>query len=357
MRRLQIIISLSLILFFTAATSAKIVFSSYQFPDSDIFVMDDDGSNIIQITDHAEDDKKPRWSPNGKKIAFLRDVNPSGTVHLNTFIMDADGTNVRQLTNYKGNDRGLAFSPDGKKLLVSSLSNTSGGPLLGLYSIDIETGDFQQISDFIIDDVDWSPDGMEIVFVNTDFNFSHRITENNIWMMNADGTNARPWTPPIKPVRTVDRYGSRWSPNGQQILYAETDINVTYTELENGGLGISRRTKGTYRYIIRNLNGRTQRLRIPENWVLSSVAWMDDGKSVLFSAFVDFDHRDEQNRTRWAQLYKYDIASGTITQLTHGRGSKWGVDWVRDDVSSVTSVSPAGKQSVRWGELKKTYLD
>ena len=351
MRILQITLSLSLILFFTAAVSAKIIFSAYKNGNDNIYVMDDDGSNIRQITDYPHSEVDPRWSPDGTQIAFLRDTNPSDTVHRNTFIMNADGTNVRQLTNYRGNDRKLAFSPDGKKLLVSSMPNTSG-PMLGLHVIDIESGDIQKISRHEIYGVDWSPNGKEIVYANDDIS----LTEDNIWIMNADGTNARPLIPPIIRKRTMDRRNPRWSPDGQQILHIEIDRIVTETKFPNGAISYGRRSAGTYRYRIYNLNdGGTQTLSIPEGWWPYSVAWMNGQKSVIFCAFVDFEHRLDHNR--WTQIYKYDIASRTITQLTHDRGGKWGADWISDDADSVTSVSPTGKQSVRWGELKKAYSD
>ena len=355
MQILQTTLSLSLILFLAPAAGAKIVFSSYQFPESNIYVMDDDGSNITQITNYPHDEISPRWSPDGKQIAFLRDTNPSSTNNFNTFIMNVDGTNVRQLTNYRGNDKGLAFSPDGKKLLVSSLSTTSAGPLAGLYEIDIESGIYKRISKFIVEGIDWSPDGKQIVFVNTAYNLE--VTESNIWLMNADGTNVGPLIPPIQPKRTVKREMSRWSPDGLQILYTETDRHVVERINEGGTHGITITLSGTFRYMIRNLNGVTQRLRIPESWIPHSIDWMDGQKSVLLSAYVDFEHWGEMHRTRWMQLYKYDIASGIITQLTHDDGSKSGADWVNDDESPVTSVSPAGKQTVRWGKLKKTYSD
>ena len=351
MRILKITLIISLILLFTTAASAKIVFSAYKNGNDNIYVMDDDGSNIRQITDFPHSEVDPRWSPDGTQIAFLRDTNPSDTVHRNTFIMNADGTNVRQLTNYRGNDRKLAFSPDGKKLLVSSMPNTSG-PMLGLHVIDIESGDIQKISRHEIYGVDWSPDGKEIVYANDDIS----LTEDNIWIMNADGTNARPLIPPIIQKRTMDRRYPRWSPDGQQILHIETDKIVTETKFPNGAISYGRKSAGTYRYRIYNLNdGGTQTLNIPEGWSPYSVAWMDGQKSVLLCAFVDFEHI--LARDRWTQIYKYDIASGTITQLTHDRGGKRGADWISDDGVSVTSVSPAGKQSVRWGQLKKAYSD
>ena len=337
MRILQITLNLSLILLFTTAVSAKIVFCSYQDREYHVYVMNDDGRNIKKIISHQGPVGLSRWSPDGQQIAFMRDTDPSNRVTRNTFIMNADGTNVRQLTNYQGNDEGLAFSPDGKKLLVSRRPDR-GGEMRGIHVIDIESGDIRQISNISMGDVDWSPDGKRIIFLNI---VPFQWEEHNIWIMNADGTDARPWIPLNKKMVPYD---PRWSPTGQHILYTETDLHF-----EKDGVRI--RHAGTYRYMIRNADGSApQRLAILKDWTPHSVSWMNRGKSVLFSA-IKFAHWDNPNH--FDQLYRYDIATRKIKQLTDGPGDKWGVDWV----SGAYAVSPAGKQSVRWGELKKTYSD
>lgn len=337
MRRLQIIISLSLILFFAAAAGAKIVFCSYQDREYHVYVMNDDGRNIEKIISHPELVGLSRWSPDGQQIAFMRDTDPSNRVTRNTFIMNADGTNIRQLTSYRGNDGGFAFSPDGKKLLVSR-GPDGGGEMRGIHVIDIESGDIQQISNIRTGDVDWSPDGKQIIFLNR---LPFQWEEHNLWIMDADGTDARPWIPLNK---TMVPYDPRWSPSGRHILYTETDLHF-----EKNGVQI--RHAGTYRYIVRKANGSTpQRLAIPKDLTPHSVAWMNRGKSVLFSA-IRFAHWDDPNH--FDQFYRYDIATRKIKQLTHDPGDKWSGDWVR----GTHAVSAAGKQSVRWGELKKAYLD
>ncbi|MCJ2533833.1 MAG: hypothetical protein LN364_01210, partial [Candidatus Thermoplasmatota archaeon] len=60
--------------------------------DSEIFVMDNDGTNIEQLTFNDVDDRDPCWSPDGTKIAF-RSGSPS-----EIWVIDADGSNLRQLT-------------------------------------------------------------------------------------------------------------------------------------------------------------------------------------------------------------------------------------------------------------------
>ena len=336
MRILQITLNLSLILLFTTAVSAKILFSSYQKGNTNIYIMSDNGSSIKQISALLGSSVTPRWSPNGQQIAFLQDTDPSAKSVRNVFIMNADGTNVRQLTNQKVGFNRLAFSPDGKKLLVNRQIDI-GEKNAGLYVVDIKTKNITQISDIRMFDFDWSPDGKEIVFLKTEW----WMEDHNLWIMNADGTNARPW---IRLNKTFYPSNPRWSPNGRRILYTEADLR----QKENGAWAGH---AGTYRYTIRNADGDAPRiLAIPKDIMPGSVAWMNRGKSVLFSA-IKFSHRKDPNH--FEQLYRYDVATRKVRQLTDSPGDKWRVDWV----SGAHAVSPAGKQTVRWGELKKAYSE
>ena len=338
MRKLQITLNLVLILLFAAVASAKIVFTSTRNGHSDIYVMDDTGENIIQITDDPDSERRPRWSPDGKQIAFVRDTDPSDDViKINAYIMNADGTNVRQLTNYKaGIVLDLVFSSNGKRLMFST--STSIGV------IEIRTGESNLIYNKHTIHIDWSPDKRHIVFVNDE----HQFLEQNLWIMDANGDNARAWTQPDPEKGTIHRYSPRWSPDGKQILYTESDIIVEKRKDEHGNLiGIGTRAAGTFRYMIRNMDdGDTQTLEIPEDWIPSSVAWMDGKRSVLFSSYKFEMLRSQDPGT---QIYKYDIASAEITQLTSGVGGHW--------ISGGLAVSPAGKYPVRWGEIKKAYSD
>jgi TolB protein len=53
------------------SASAKIVFESKRDGNYEIYVMDDDGSNIQRLTNNLLGDYSPRWSPDGKQIVFL----------------------------------------------------------------------------------------------------------------------------------------------------------------------------------------------------------------------------------------------------------------------------------------------
>ena len=175
------------------------------------------------------------------------------------------------------------------------------------------------------------------MYVNDD----HGVIEKNLWFIDVDGDEPTAWTEPDPEKGTMHRLNPRWSPDGEKMLYTEMDITVNIQELENGGRGISMRYAGTFRYIIHDIDdGATQILNIPDNLAPVSVEWMDGQRSVLFSAY-DFDEFEKNRQQADPKIYKYDIASEKITYLTDGSNADWH--------GGELSVSPVGKQSVRWG--------
>ena len=87
----------------------------------DIYTVRVDGSDLRKLTDDAAKDRGPRWSPDGKRIAFYSDR--SGTYEIWT--MDTEGGDLQQVTKTTG--RSLWFpdwSPDGTKLVAGNESGS-----------------------------------------------------------------------------------------------------------------------------------------------------------------------------------------------------------------------------------------
>ena len=87
----------------------KIVFTR----GSNICVINSDGSNLRLIADHGS---FPAWSPDGKKIAFASDRDGNWEI----YVMDTDGSDVVNLTNSSAHDIEPVWSPDGKKIAFAS---------------------------------------------------------------------------------------------------------------------------------------------------------------------------------------------------------------------------------------------
>ena len=86
---------------------------------ADVFVINADGSNRVQLTTAPDDDVLPRWSPDGSQIIYTANPNPNGWV-ADIAVMGADGTNPVKLTH--GTDQSLdgSWSPDGTRIAFAS---------------------------------------------------------------------------------------------------------------------------------------------------------------------------------------------------------------------------------------------
>ena len=108
-------------------------YSSNEKGNPDIYKMDISDNKPIQLTQHAEKNILPAWSPNGEWIAFVSDRE--GTQ--NIYRMDIDGLNLIRLTNQGINGR-PAWSPDSQLIAFDSqreghhaiyIMNANGGEL------------------------------------------------------------------------------------------------------------------------------------------------------------------------------------------------------------------------------------
>jgi tricorn protease len=105
------------------ANDGRVAFT-YQ---DDIWVVSADGSNPIRLTNNIARDYSPRFSPDGKWIAFTS----ARTGNDDVFLVPSTGGEPRQLTWFAGADQALAWIPDGKGVIISSARGTSawGNPL------------------------------------------------------------------------------------------------------------------------------------------------------------------------------------------------------------------------------------
>ena len=103
----------------------KILFVSTRASDrsgrinSEVYVMNPDGTGLRNLTNHPSRDTAPAWSPDGKKIAFQRLAKNTGD-NWEICVMNADGSDLKELTNSPSYDVLSSWSPDSKKIAFSS---------------------------------------------------------------------------------------------------------------------------------------------------------------------------------------------------------------------------------------------
>jgi Tol biopolymer transport system component len=95
--------------------------------DEEIWIMDADGANPIQITHNAIRDEGPAWSPDGTMLAYSSGLDD---LHLDINVMTTEGVHLRTLTNFAGRDE----SPDWQTIPAPDTDRrcgdiADGGPL------------------------------------------------------------------------------------------------------------------------------------------------------------------------------------------------------------------------------------
>ena len=100
----------------------------------DIWLAKEDGTGLVRLTAHKARDLNPKFSPDGKTIAFSSDREGS----LDVFLIPTAGGEARRLTLHSADDSVLGWTPDGKSVLFAS---QRGEDFMGkLYTVSIDGG-------------------------------------------------------------------------------------------------------------------------------------------------------------------------------------------------------------------------
>ncbi len=210
-----------------------IVFESDRDGDSEIFLMNPDGSNVRQLTSNDNFDGLPTWSPDGKKIYFVSDRDGS----LQIFAMNPDGFDVQQITYDVKKEPyfGYSWSTDGKTIgywdqpggrNTFMVIEPDGTLILNSSTLEIEE-QIEELDTSVYWADELSPDGSEKYFANDDDG------DYEIFVSEVDGSNVRQLTN----NNHHDQY-PRLSPDGKKIVfysdrYGDNEIFVMETNGAN----------------------------------------------------------------------------------------------------------------------------
>jgi tricorn protease len=99
---------------------------------ADIWTADENGQNVRRLTVHRARDVYPRFSPDGRWVAFSSDRNGN----LDLFIVAAEGGSPKQLTFHSADDTVLGWSPDSRSVIFGSQRGEDFAPKLYTVSVD-----------------------------------------------------------------------------------------------------------------------------------------------------------------------------------------------------------------------------
>ena len=306
-------------LFAKAPTTPKILFTSVPDGNYEVFIMNPDGAEQVNLTQHPASDQQAVWSPSGDQILFVSDRD-DGIDDL--YLMNPDGSNVRRVFKRKRriNRSNPTWSPDGKQIAYSVIDwNRSKSTI---YIATLGEGKEEEL---VISGTDpaWSPDGTGIAC-----SIDERLTFVNLH------TQARKQFFPKKAIQWQRR--PSWAATGDKLVFSGNNHPVAL-DRQHRNEWMDKNT-----IFIINSNGTGLRQLVDE---AGPYAWSPelspDGQEVLYTQAIKGAH----------QILKIDVPSGIRTQLTDNTWS-FGGDWF--DPTHALPVSPQSHLlTTTWGKVKK----
>ena len=218
---------------------------------SAVWMVNWEGTQNLQVTFGPDADTSPRWSPDGKYLAFLSARPAEGEAQI--WLLDRRGGEARRLTSVKGDISGYEWSPDGKRLaLVMRDGDDDPGeardskvqapkPIVieryffkrdidgyltassrdHLYLFDVESRKLEALTgdkNFDESDPAWSPDGSQLAFISNHAEDPDRTGTSDIFIVEAH-TGATPRK--LLTVYSPDRQRLVWSPDGRTLAFIQ----------------------------------------------------------------------------------------------------------------------------------------
>ncbi|NCQ17423.1 MAG: S9 family peptidase [Ignavibacteria bacterium CG_4_8_14_3_um_filter_37_9] len=310
--------------------------TTYSFDENkgniDIYLVDVDGKNIHPFKNSVKNETNPKFSPDGKKIAYVFDSR--------IWTANLDGSDEQKLTNLSTGASGIVYSNDGKKMLfVSSVypdcttddcnkekdkqkeeskvkasiftelmyrhwDEWRGEKRSHLFLLDISSkevvdltlnskSDVPPIALGSDNDYSFSPDGSEIVFTMNPDNVVATSTNNEIFILKlADIQKEKPT--PFKKI-------SESKGNDCQPVYSPDGNFIAYTSMERAGFEADKSRLMLYN----RKTGTTNILTKDNDLSVSEFVWSPDAKSIYFLAENEI----------YNSIYKLEVATSKLTLL------------------------------------------
>jgi TolB protein len=221
----------------------ELTFSQNNWGDMSIPVMSADGSNLRYIPTDLNPRSRlnffPTWSADGTKLAFGSRDSPDARFDI--FTMDLDGSNQVNLTKTPKYDESYPdFSPDGSQICFWSTGNFGSKQASGIYLMNADgshptllIGHDPTMYIEARGECDWSPDGTKIAIGKiadigykdgSGYTSDEKIGDYEVYVINSDGSDLTNLT-----SNSAGDFNPRWSPDGKKITFVsnrDSDLEV-----------------------------------------------------------------------------------------------------------------------------------
>jgi len=274
----------------------KIAFVTGRTGNSEIYVMNADGSNPRNLTQHPDRDYFPVWSPDGTKLAFMTDREDENGLmaepkiliiayNVEIFVMNADGSGQTNITNHPAWDGYPSWSPSGDAIVFESERDAQQG---GAIVFESERDAQQMVMGLVIDL------GDEIYVVGSDGSDPTGISNNP----------------------ESDAYPS-WSPDGSKILFQST-------------------RDGNWEIYTMNPDGTGQTRLTTDPAADTYATWSPTGSWITFHS----------QRGGGSDIYKIRADGSSETRLTADPDWDWGPSWSHDSTKITFQTSRDGNSEI-----------
>jgi dipeptidyl aminopeptidase/acylaminoacyl peptidase len=277
--------------------------------DTDVWMASWDGSRQLRLTSSPESENAPRWSPDGRYLAFLSG-RPGKAKGTQVWLLDRMGGEAQQLTDIKGRLSSYEWSPDSKNMLLvvqdrdpndPEEEKPTGGvsenpkapkPIVidryhfkqdvtgyltqrppRLYLFDLASKKSEPLTAESIEasSPSWSPDGKSIAFVGKEGKDADRTNTWNVYVLEARaGASPRRITHYDGVHSTAARSQPQWSPDGSRLVYLQS-AGVKLVEYSMNRLAVASLTGGEPKLLAEKLDRG-----------VSAPRFTPDGRSILF---------------------------------------------------------------------------
>ena len=313
-----------------SADGNRVAFSSDETGDSDIYVMNADGTGRVNLTNREAKDMGPAWSPDGEWIAFLSRTQGRTDIHH----VRPDGSGLSSLTSYPAQQYSRPiWSPDGTKIAFTSNREAERPPQLEptpepffddapefpgaapqpeLYVMNADGSGQTRLTFNVLFDGNptWSPDSQRIAFQ------SRGDGDHEIFVVNVDGSGLTKLTD----NEYADVFPA-WSPDGQLIAFSsnrpKTDFGRELSEAARRDSFISTSAPIDFDIYIMEPDGSGT-----YNWTRTSSlgdsnpSWSPDGSWIAFEAYP---HNAFTQRGSARDIYVMRFEGADLTNLSNAQ--------------------------------------
>jgi dipeptidyl aminopeptidase/acylaminoacyl peptidase len=313
--------------------------------NSSIWMAATDGARAPwQFTTAPQSATSPRWSPDGKSLAFLSarpaEATPAAAPSAGSagaaepprsqvYLLSMNGGEARRITSLKNGVSIFRWSPDGTRLVtVSRVGPGDSRPenkdrsdvrhyknssykfndtgwfddrRTHLWIVELKSGSAKQITegdDWNDSDPQWSPDGTRVAFVSNRTGKEYEDNRNSdVWVISAEGGK-------LTKISDHDEADNqpRWSPDGKWIAFTGEIHDRDHPKI----------------YLAPSIGGAPSVLAANGlDLIPNALEWSDDGKSIYFETGVKGE----------VQLFRVDVTAKSVAPVTSGARAVRSVDF------------------------------